>query len=64
IEFHMERGDFERWFRQVVVDVELADNIRKVSKRKLKGDQLRKELLLILRRRIKQLQKAVSNVDE
>jgi len=64
IEFHMERGDFERWVRQVVVDVELADNIRKVSKRKLKGDQLRKALLLILRRRINQLQKAVSHPGE
>lgn len=61
IEFHMERGDFERWFRQVIVDAELADKIQKLSKRMLKGEQLRKELLLILRRRIDQLQKAISH---
>jgi len=64
IEFHMERGDLERWFRQVVVDADLADDIRKLSKRMLRGDQLRKALLVILRRRIKQLQRAVSNVGE
>ena len=59
IRFHMERGDFERWLRHVVGDDKLADQIAKVSrsKRKLKGEALRKRVLALTERRIKQLRK-------
>jgi alpha-amylase len=59
IRFHMERRDFERWLRHVVGDDKLADQIAKVSqlKRKLKGEALRKRVLTLTERRIKQLKR-------
>jgi len=59
IQFHVERGDFERWLRQVVGDNKLADDIAKiiVSKKKLEGEALRKKVLAATERRIKQLKK-------
>jgi hypothetical protein len=57
IRFHMERGDFERWLRHVVGDDKLADQIAKinVSKKKLAGEALRKKVLVVTERRLKQL---------
>ena len=51
--------DFERWLRQVVGDDKLADQIATVNstKRKLKGEALRKRILTITERRLKQLKK-------
>jgi len=59
IRFHMERCDFERWLRHVVGDDKLADRIAKLnrSKRKLKGEGLRKRIIGVTERRIKQLRK-------
>jgi alpha-amylase len=59
IEYHIERGDFERWLSQVVGDEKLADEISKIngSKRKLKGEALRKRLLVATEKRLKQLNK-------
>jgi alpha-amylase len=57
IRFHMERGDFERWLRYVVGENKLADEMAKISERckKLKGESLRKRVLAVTERRIKQL---------
>jgi alpha-amylase len=57
IQFHVERGDFERWLRHVIGDDELADQMAKInqSKRKLKSETLRKRILAITERRIKNL---------
>jgi alpha-amylase len=59
IYFHIERRDFERWLRHVIGDDKLAKQIAEVnqSKRKLKGEALRKKLLSITKRRIKRLKK-------
>jgi alpha-amylase len=59
IRFHMEKGDFERWIRQVIGDDKLADKIASVSrsKRKLKGEALRKRIISITKRRLKELNK-------
>jgi len=64
IQFHVERGDFERWLRQVVGDDKLADQIAKinVSKKKLEGEALRKKVLAATERRIKQLKKIANEV--
>ncbi len=64
IQYHIERGDFERWLSQVVGDDKLADQIATVnsSKRKLKGEALRKKVLAITERRLKQLKK-ITDVD-
>jgi hypothetical protein len=58
IRFHMEKGDFERWIRQVVGDNQLADEIAaiRISKR-TKGEILRKNVLAVTAERIKQLKK-------
>jgi len=57
IQFHVERGDFERWLRHVVGDDKLADQIAKVNRpnKKLEGEALRKKVLAATERRIKQL---------
>ncbi|PVX25156.1 MAG: alpha-amylase [Candidatus Bathyarchaeum sp.] len=59
IHYHIERGDFERWLSQVVGDDMLADQISKInrSNRKLKGEALRKKVLVVTERRLKQLNK-------
>jgi alpha-amylase len=59
IQYHIERGDFERWLSQVVGDDELADQISTVNslKRRLKGEALRRKVLSMTDRRLKQLKK-------
>ena len=61
IAYHIERGDFERWLSQVVGDNKLAEKIAKInsSKRKYKGEALRKKILAITEKRLKQLKKTV-----
>ncbi len=56
INFHVERGDFERWLRQVVGDDKLADKIAGMSTRKLSVEKLRKRVLSAVERRIDKLQ--------
>lgn len=45
LEFHMGRGDFENWIRDVFGDAELADEFGKVKNANLRGEALRKEIL-------------------
>ncbi len=55
VRFHMERGDFERWLRQIVGDDKLADELAGLSNQKLRGEVLRRRILATLERRIKGL---------
>ncbi len=55
IRFHMERGDFERWLRQVVGDNKLADELTGTSNQKLRGEALRKRILATIERRMEEL---------
>lgn len=55
LEFHMERGDFERWIRQVMGDDVLADGLKSVSDERLRGKPLRAKILGMVHRRIKDL---------
>jgi alpha-amylase len=55
LEFHLKRGDFEKWFAQVFGDVELAGSIRQLRGRRLKGKALRTALASLMRRRIEQI---------
>ena len=59
IVFHAEKGDFERWIRQVVGDNELADDIAAIrgTKKRLKGEVLREKLVAVVDKRIKHLEK-------
>ena len=45
LEFHLFRGDFEKWFSEVVKDSEMANAIDGLKISNLKGELLRKELL-------------------
>jgi alpha-amylase len=61
IRFHMEKGDFERWIREVVGDEVLADKISAIKfKKRLKGESIRKNLLVATGQRLKQLKKFAS----
>jgi alpha-amylase len=59
IQFHVERGDFERWLHHVVGDDKLAEQMAKINQfeRKLKGETLRKRILALTEKRMKQLKK-------
>jgi len=58
IQFHMRREDFERWFRQVIGDEKLADELHSISKRKLGGEALRQRILGVIERRIRELEES------
>jgi hypothetical protein len=45
LEFHLFRGDFENWLRDVFKDSELAEAFGNLKVQELKGEELRKALL-------------------
>jgi predicted transcriptional regulator len=45
LEFHVYRGDFENWARDVLLDAELATEVGKLRTTELHGEDLRKALL-------------------
>jgi predicted transcriptional regulator len=45
LEFHLYRGDFEKWLREVCKDEDLAKAFRTLEVEELKGEDLRKALL-------------------
>jgi hypothetical protein len=51
IEFHMQRGDFQKWISDTLGDTELAKRISLIELT-LPAEDLRKELLAILQTRI------------
>lgn len=55
IEFHMNRGDFEKWFTQALEDRELGQEIINLQKQNLSGESLRQKLQAIVSRRHEQL---------
>jgi hypothetical protein len=55
LEFHLGRGDFERWISEVLQDAELAGEVKRLEKFNLVGESLRSELLTIVSRRFKRL---------
>jgi len=57
IEFHLNRGDFEKWFTQTLEDKELVQEIRNLLKQNLTGESLRQKLHSIVSRRHEQLKR-------
>jgi hypothetical protein len=55
IEFHTERGDFERWIKHVMGDTVLADKLREMGNQRSRGEALRKKTANIVDQRIKEL---------
>ncbi|MGD6806592.1 MAG: DUF5752 family protein [Candidatus Bathyarchaeia archaeon] len=48
IDFHLYRGDFERWVEEVLQDQVLADKVDELEGYGLNGEELRKALLKII----------------
>ncbi|MGQ9641522.1 MAG: DUF5752 family protein [Candidatus Bathycorpusculaceae bacterium] len=55
IEFHLYRGDFEKWTAEVLQDESLALELRKLQKINLTGDAIRNELYTVVTNRLRQL---------
>jgi hypothetical protein len=55
VEFHNERGDFERWIRQVVGDDILANRLKKIADEKLHGEALREKTINTIEQRMREL---------
>jgi hypothetical protein len=55
IEFHTQRGDFEKWIRYLQ-DNALASQIGKLRGRKSTGEALRTELYNLVKKRVDELQ--------
>ena len=54
VSFHYPRGDFQKWINNTIGDKELADQMCFI-KVNLSGEELRKELLKIMQKRISEL---------
>jgi len=55
LEFHLYRGDFEKWVDEVLGDAGLAERIKELRNRKLVGDHLQDQLHLTVSRRCSEL---------
>jgi hypothetical protein len=60
LEFHLYRGDFEKWINEVLEDGELAGEVRRLQKFNLAGDALRNQLYVTVSRRLKRLTSQLS----
>ena len=56
LEFHLYRGDFEKWVAEVLEDRELAEEIKSLKNLKPVGDALRSQLHLIVSKRFEKLE--------
>lgn len=56
LEFHLERGDFEKWIRLSIGDGELAERVGKLRDAGLKGDDLRRRLYNVVSERCRELE--------
>lgn len=52
LEFHLERGDFQKWFT-LLNEKRVIRQLNSLTKRGLKGDKLRARMTRILRARVK-----------
>jgi len=55
LEFHLQRGDFEKWVEEVLQDKDLSLEIRRLQKFNLAGDALRNQVNMVVSRRFKRL---------
>jgi alpha-amylase len=59
LEFHLYRGDFEKWVDEVLGDAWLAAKIKELRSQKLAGDQLKDQLHLTLLKRCNELKEGL-----
>ncbi len=55
LEFHLYRGDFEKWASQTLEDKDLAEKIRNLHSLNLAGDSLRDQLYFTASKRYEKL---------
>ena len=55
LEFHLYRGDFEKWVADVLEDQWLAGEVKRVQRSGLTGEALRNQLNMTVSRRLKRL---------
>jgi Family of unknown function (DUF5752) len=55
LEFHLNRGDFEKWVSEVLQDNELSWELKRLQRLNLSGDNLRNQLYSIVSRRLRNL---------
>lgn len=55
LEFHVPRGDVEKWVRDVLLDDDLGQRICQVKQQNLRGNQLRNQMLSVINLRIREL---------
>lgn len=55
LQYHLQRGDFESWVREVLRDSELARRLRKIARRDLQGDMLQEALISVVIDRYEEL---------
>jgi hydroxymethylpyrimidine pyrophosphatase-like HAD family hydrolase len=57
LQFHLIRGDYERWIREVLRDDELSRRVRKLGGRDLYGEELRRALFETVANRYEELER-------
>jgi len=62
LEFHLQRGDFEKWVEEVLQDKDLAWDIKRLQRFNLTGNALRNQLSMVVSRRYKRLAAARDTV--
>jgi len=60
LEFHLYRGDFEKWINEVLEDTELAREVKILKKFNFSGETLKHQLLMMVSRRLKHLTNLLS----
>jgi hypothetical protein len=60
LEFHFYRRDFEKWIAEVLEDKELAEDVQKLQRLGLTGDELRIQLYTTVSRRYNHLTSQLS----
>lgn len=57
LEFHIQRGDFQKWTAEVLQDQELSEKIVRIQKMNLTGSDLISQLSMIVTRHLDMLMK-------
>jgi alpha-amylase len=55
LDFHVNRGDFEKWVSDVLEDQDLAQEIKRLQKSNLTGETLRTQLSAAVSRRLRRV---------
>jgi len=58
LEFHLYRGDFQKWVEGTLEDKALADEIKKLQESKPLGNDLRDNLYLTVKRHVEKVKKS------